>query len=37
MGMPFSRVGDPHVCPMVTGVVPHVGAVLSYLLAGIAD
>lgn len=24
--MPFaSRVGDFHVCPMVTGVVPHVG------------
>ena len=25
MGMPASRVGDMHVCPMVTGVVPHVG------------
>jgi uncharacterized Zn-binding protein involved in type VI secretion len=24
--MPFAaRVGDMHVCPMVTGVVPHVG------------
>ncbi len=24
--MPFAaRVSDPHVCPMVTGVVPHVG------------
>jgi uncharacterized Zn-binding protein involved in type VI secretion len=24
--MPFAaRVGDLHVCPMVTGVVPHVG------------
>lgn len=24
--MPFAaRVTDPHVCPMVTGVVPHVG------------
>ncbi|MCH8280907.1 MAG: PAAR domain-containing protein [Chloroflexi bacterium] len=24
--MPMAaRVGDPHVCPMVTGVVPHVG------------
>ena len=22
---PASRVGDMHVCPMVTGVVPHVG------------
>lgn len=20
-----ARMGDPHVCPMVTGVVPHVG------------
>jgi len=25
MGMPASRVTDMHVCPMVTGVVPHVG------------
>jgi uncharacterized Zn-binding protein involved in type VI secretion len=25
MGMPAARVGDPHLCPMVTGVVPHVG------------
>ena len=25
MGMPASRVGDMHVCPMVTGIVPHVG------------
>ena len=25
MGMPFSRVGDLHVCPMVTVLVPHVG------------
>jgi uncharacterized Zn-binding protein involved in type VI secretion len=26
-GMPrlAARVGDPHICPMVTGVVPHVG------------
>ena len=23
--MPQSRVTDMHVCPMVTGVVPHVG------------
>lgn len=22
---PAARVGDNHVCPMVTGVVPHVG------------
>ncbi len=25
MGMPASRVTDMHTCPMVTGVVPHVG------------
>jgi uncharacterized Zn-binding protein involved in type VI secretion len=25
MGMPAARVIDMHVCPMVTGVVPHVG------------
>jgi uncharacterized Zn-binding protein involved in type VI secretion len=25
MGMPAARLGDMHVCPMVTGVVPHVG------------
>jgi len=25
MGAPAARVGDMHVCPMVTGVVPHVG------------
>ncbi len=25
MGMPAARMTDPHVCPMVTGVVPHVG------------
>ena len=25
MAMPASRVTDMHVCPMVTGVVPHVG------------
>ena len=29
MGMPFSRVGDLHVCPMVTGVVPHVGGPIA--------
>ncbi len=22
---PAARVTDPHVCPMVTGIVPHVG------------
>jgi len=26
--MPAARVGDMHVCPMVTGVVPHVGGPL---------
>jgi len=25
MGMPASRITDMHVCPLVTGVVPHVG------------
>ena len=25
MGMPAARVADMHVCPMVTGIVPHVG------------
>ena len=25
MPQPAARVGDMHVCPMVTGVVPHVG------------
>lgn len=25
MGMPCARVGDMHVCPMVTVLVPHVG------------
>ncbi len=25
MGQPAARVGDMHVCPMVTGVVPHIG------------
>lgn len=25
MGMPAARLTDPHVCPMVTAVVPHVG------------
>ena len=25
MPMPAARVGDMHVCPMVTVVVPHVG------------
>lgn len=25
MGRPAARIGDMHVCPMVTGLVPHVG------------
>lgn len=25
MGKPAARITDIHVCPMVTGVVPHVG------------
>ena len=25
MGQPAARVSDMHTCPMVTGVVPHVG------------
>ena len=25
MGMPASRIGDMHVCPMLTVLVPHVG------------
>lgn len=25
MGTPAARITDPHVCPMVTGSVPHVG------------
>lgn len=28
MGMPAARVGDMHVCPMVTVLVPHVGGPL---------
>lgn len=28
-GMPAARIGDNHVCPMVTGVVPHVGGPIS--------
>jgi uncharacterized Zn-binding protein involved in type VI secretion len=25
MGLPAARLTDMHVCPMVTGLVPHVG------------
>src|ERR1035441_6265780 len=28
MGMPAARVTDPHVCPMVTVLVPHVGGII---------
>jgi uncharacterized Zn-binding protein involved in type VI secretion len=24
-GMPAARITDMHVCPMVTGIIPHVG------------
>ena len=27
--LPAARLGDPHVCPAVTGVVPHVGGVIT--------
>ncbi|QCX00962.1 type VI secretion protein [Aggregatimonas sangjinii] len=29
MGAPAARIGDFHVCPMVTGTVPHVGGPVS--------
>lgn len=29
MGMPAARMTDMHVCPMVTGVVPHVGGPIT--------
>jgi uncharacterized Zn-binding protein involved in type VI secretion len=29
MGFPAARIGDMHVCPMVTGVVPHVGGPIA--------
>ena len=38
---PAARIGDMHVCPMVTGVVPHVGGPIigpgapTVLLAGV--
>jgi uncharacterized Zn-binding protein involved in type VI secretion len=28
-GMPAARVADMHVCPMVTGIVPHVGGPIA--------
>ncbi|MBE9009585.1 PAAR domain-containing protein [Pseudanabaenaceae cyanobacterium LEGE 13415] len=41
MGKPAARLTDMHVCPMVTGLVPHVGGpvmspgVLTVLIAGL--
>ncbi len=41
MGQPAARLTDMHVCPMVTGTVPHVGGPISgpgvstVLIAGI--
>jgi len=29
MGMPAARVGDMHVCPMITVLVPHVGGPIA--------
>ncbi len=29
MGQPAARLTDMHTCPMVTGVVPHVGGPIS--------
>jgi uncharacterized Zn-binding protein involved in type VI secretion len=29
MGMPAARLGDMHVCPMVTLLVPHVGGPIA--------
>ena len=29
MGFPAARLTDMHVCPMVTGVVPHVGGPIT--------
>ncbi|WP_299963767.1 PAAR domain-containing protein [uncultured Roseobacter sp.] len=28
MTMPAARTGDMHVCPMISGIVPHVGGPL---------
>jgi uncharacterized Zn-binding protein involved in type VI secretion len=28
-GQPAARMGDMHTCPMVTGVVPHVGGPIT--------
>jgi uncharacterized Zn-binding protein involved in type VI secretion len=29
MGLPAARLTDMHTCPMVTGIVPHVGGPLT--------
>ncbi len=29
MGMPAARLTDMHTCPMVTGIIPHVGGPIS--------
>lgn len=29
MAPPAARIGDNHVCPMVTGTVPHVGGPIA--------
>lgn len=29
MSLPAARMGDMHVCPMVTGTVPHVGGPIA--------
>jgi uncharacterized Zn-binding protein involved in type VI secretion len=29
MGQPAARIGDMHVCPMVTVLVPHVGGAIT--------
>jgi uncharacterized Zn-binding protein involved in type VI secretion len=29
MGMPAARLTDMHVCPMLTGIIPHVGGPIS--------
>ena len=29
MSMPAARITDMHVCPMVTGLVPHVGGPIA--------
>ena len=29
MGMPAARLTDMHVCPMVTGIIPHVGGPIA--------